>query len=110
MTNGEFITKQLRAFNVTDADMMLVLGDDFDPDKEITDLSAAEKAMIPLLAKMALAPFQKSISENGFSVSWDMSKIGWWYRYLCSKYGVKPDANVMSALGLSVIVDRTNKW
>ena len=106
MTNGEFITQQLRAFGVTDADLATV---DIKLDDDL-DVPVAEQAMIPLIATLAVKPFQKSINENGFSVSWDIGKIGWWYRYLCSKYGVKPDANVMEALGLSVIVDRTNKW
>lgn len=107
MTNGEFIQKQLVSFGVTDADMATVKGIDLDAELVQAD---AEQAMIPLLATLALKPYQKSINENGFSVSWDMSNIGWWYRYLCSKYGVKPDANVMQAMGLSVIVDRTSKW
>ena len=106
MTNGEFITQQLRAFGITDADLATV---DIKLD-ETLDVPAAEQAMIPLIATLAVKPFQKSINENGFSVSWDIGKIGWWYRYLCSKYGVKPDANVMEALGLSVIIDRTSKW
>lgn len=107
MTNGEFIQKQLVAFGITDADLALVT--DVKIDDEL-DVTAAEKAMIPLIAVLAMKPYQKSVSENGFSVSWDIGKIGWWYRYLCSKYGIKPDANVMEALGLSVIVDKTNKW
>ena len=106
MTNGEFIESQLRAFGVTDADMMLAL-DGIDPDKELV-VADAERAMIPLIAKMAMAPFQKSVNENGFSVSWDIGNIGWWYRYLCSKYNVQPEADVMSALGLSVIKDMTS--
>ena len=110
MTNGEFVRQQLRAFGITESDMLLIVSDDFDPDAEVTDVAVAEKAMIPLIAKLAVSPYLKSVSENGFSVSWDVSKIGWWYRYLCSKYNVTPDENVESALGLSVIIDRTNKW
>ena len=108
MTNGEFIQQQLRAFGVTDADFMLVV-DGIDPDSQLV-VADAERAMIPLIAKMAMAPYQKSINETGFSVSWDFGKIGWWYRYLCSKYGIKPDDSVEAALGMSVIVDRTSKW
>jgi hypothetical protein len=107
MTNGEFIQKQLASFGINDADMALIEGVDLDGE---LDVSVAEKAMIPLIAVLAVKPYQKSVSENGFSVSWDMGRIGWWYRYLCSKYGVTPDVNVMEALGLSVIVDRTNRW
>lgn len=108
MTNGEFIEQQLRAFGVTESDLMLI-ADEIDVDGELV-VSDAERAMIPLIAKMAVAPFQRSINENGFSVSWDIGRLGWWYRYLCSKYGIKTDANVEAALGMSVIVDRTSKW
>ena len=108
MTNGEFISRQLEAFGITGADLV-VLADDVDLEGKL-DVEAAERGMIPLLASLILRPYQKSISENGFSVSWDMSRIGWWYRYLCSKYGIKPDANIEEASGLSVIVDRTSKW
>lgn len=107
MTNREFITQQMRAFGVTESDLML---SGVNLDGEVTDVSVAEKSLIPIVAKMACSPFLKNVSENGFSVSWDISKMGWWYRYLCSKYGVKPDADVMAALGMSVIIDRTNKW
>lgn len=108
MTNGEFIRDQLRAYGVTDADLLLV--DGVNPDEELTDVALAEKAIIPLLAKLAMAPFLRNINENGFSLAWDTERIGWYYRYLCSKYGVKPDANVEAALGLSVIKDQTKKW
>ena len=109
MTNGEFISSQLGAFGITDADLLLVSGD-IQLDAELTDVSMAEKAMIPLIAKCAMAPYQKSVSEHGISVSWDMERIGWWYRYLCKKYGITPDTTVEEALGLSVIIDRTSKW
>lgn len=107
MTNGEFIQKQLVAFGITDADLATLKDVKADDD---LDVEIAERAMIPLIATLAMKPYQKSINENGFSVSWDVSKMGWWYRYLCSKYGIKPDANVEAALGLSVIIDKTNKW
>lgn len=108
MTNGDFILSQLQAFNIGDADLMLV-ADQIDPDGELV-VAEAEKAMIPLLAKAAMSPFQKSVSEHGVSVSWEMGQIGWWYKYLCKKYGIKPDDDVLAALGLSVITDRTSKW
>ena len=107
MTNGEFISEQLRAYGVTASDLLTVDGVDLNAQLVVAD---AEKGMIALIAKLAVAPYQKSISENGFSVSWDMSKVGWWYRLLCSKYGIKPDTNVLESLGVSVIKDATNKW
>lgn len=107
MTNREFISQQMRAFGVTESDLMFV---DLNLDDEVTDVSVTEKAMIPLIAKLALSPYQKSINENGFSVSWDVGKMGWLYKYLCSKYGVTPDPQVLAALGMSVIIDQTKKW
>ena len=107
MTNREFIQQQMRAFGVTESDLMFV---DLNPDDEVTDVSVTEKAMIPLLAKLALSPYQKSINENGFSVAWDVSKMGWLYKYLCSKYGITPDPQVLAAFGMSVIIDQTKKW
>lgn len=107
MTNREFISQQMRAFGVTESDLMFV---DLNPDDEVTDVSVTEKAMIPLIAKLALSPYQKSINENGFSVAWDVSKMGWLYKYLCSKYGITPDPQVLAALGMSVIIDQTKKW
>ena len=109
MTNGEFIKDQLRAFSPSEGDMATIASL-IQLDEEMTDVAKAEMAMIPLVGTLALKPFQKSINENGFSVSWDIGKLGWWYRYLCTKYGVTPDAEVSAALGLSVIIDRTNKW
>ena len=108
MTNGEFISSQLQAYGITDADLMTI-ADSVELDSALV-VADAEKAMIPLVAKAAMAPFRRSVSENGFSVSWDTGKVGWWYNYLCSKYGVRPDANVLAALGMSVITDRTSKW
>ena len=108
MTNGEFISSQLRAYGIGDADLVLIANNvDLDADLSV---EAAERAMIPLLEQVVLKPYQKSINENGFSVSCDMSNVGWWYRLLCKRYGITPNAEVMAALGLSVIIDRTNKW
>lgn len=109
MTNGEFISSQLAAYGITDADLLLV-SEDIKVDDELTSVADAEKAMITLIAKCAMAPYQKSVSEHGLSVSWDMSGISWWYRFLCKKYGITPDETVMEALGQTVIKDRTSKW
>lgn len=107
MTNREFICDQLKAFSPSEADLATLTGVNLDSELNV---SVAERAMIPLIGVLATKPYQKSINENGFSVSWDMGNLGWWYNYLCSKYGIKPDANVSAALGLSVIKDATSKW
>lgn len=108
MTNGDFILSQLKAFGIDDSDLMII-ADDVELDAELV-VKDAERAMIPLLAKAAMSPFQKSQSEHGISVTWEIGQLAWWYRFLCKKYGVKPDEEVLEALGLSYIKDATNKW
>lgn len=34
-----------------------------------------------------------SVSESGFSMSWDMSALKNYYSYLCKKYGLKDEIN-----------------
>ena len=106
MTNGEFIIDQMRAYGVTEGDMMIIK-DDVTLDAEL-NVADAEKAMIALIAKAAVAPYQKSINENGFSVSWDMDGLGRWYLWLCRKYGVTPDYSLVP--GISSVIEISDIW
>ena len=66
--------------------------------------------MIKILEELILSPVMKNVSENGFSVSWDYSKTGQYYMWLCRRYGIEPDTEVVAALGLSTIIDKTDIW
>ena len=68
------------------------------------------KAMISVIEELMLAPYMSNVNENGFSVSWDYSRIGQYYMWLCRKYGVAPDDEVVAALGLSTITDKSDIW
>ena len=107
MTYGEFIKGQLKAFGVTDLDLYYC---DIDVSQPFVSVAEAEKGMIPLIRKIALYPKLKNVSENGFSVSWDMDGLGRLYMSLCRRYGVTPDAEVQATLGLSLIRDLSNLW
>lgn len=37
-------------------------------------------------------------------------RIGQYYMWLCRKYGVTPDNEVVAALGLSTITDKSDIW
>ena len=52
----------------------------------------------------------KSVSENGFSMSWDTDRLGKLYLWLCRKYGLKPDPDILSTLGISAIIDISDTW
>lgn len=82
------------------------------PDDEYTSEIAevVGKGIISMLGDMLLAPCMSNINENGFSISWDYSKVGQYYMWLCKKYNVDPDDDVVAALGLSTIADKSDIW
>lgn len=113
MTIREYITEKFQSYGVTEANIVdLVVESGLNADDEYTASNATSvgKAMCSLIQELALAPFQKSISESGFSMSWDYTKIGNYYLWLCRKYGIKPDEDTLAALGVNAIIDRTSKW
>lgn len=113
MTIGEYISEKFQSFGVSNVQLYdFALSTSLDIN---TDISTADKGqlglgIISLIEELALAPLQKSVSENGFSVSWDFSNMGRYYLLLCKKYGADPDSDVMKALGLSVITDKSDIW
>lgn len=112
MTVREYITQKFRAFNITEADLLDVYRY-INPDEEyILSENGADvgKAIVAILGEIVLSPTMSNVNENGFSVSWDYSKIGQYYMWLCRKYGVDPNTEVVAALGLSTIIDKSDIW
>lgn len=114
MTVSDYIRQKLSAFGaLTEADLADVssLGE-LSPDDEYSESNALEvgKALISLLADKILSPYQKSISENGISFSWDFSNVGKYYLSLCKKYGVTPDPTIIETAGINLISDKTSLW
>ena len=111
MTNKDYILGKFRAFGLTDAQLeeiglKISLEDEYSVENE----TIVGRAMCDLVAEMVLFPRQASVSEAGFSVSWDFANLGKYYMYLCRRYGVKPDAGVTDLLGISMIKDCTSRW
>lgn len=113
MTIAEYIGSKFRAFGVTEAmlaDVALDSGLSTDLQYDRTNANQVGLAMIGLLEELILSPRQKSINENGFSVTWDFDGLGQWYLWLCRKHGRKPDDEVTDSLGISRLTDRTDMW
>lgn len=107
----EYISQKLRAWNITDAQLEdISSGIDLDEEYTSDDAQVVGKAMISIIEELMLAPCMSNVNENGFSVSWDYSRIGQYYMWLCRKYGVAPDDEVVAALGLSTITDKSDIW
>lgn len=111
MSIREYISQKFQAWNITMSHLMdigldLNLDDEYTP--EVSD--SVGKAMVSIIEELMLAPSMSQVNENGFSVSWDYSRIGQYYMWLCRKYGVDPNTDVMAALGLSTITDMSDIW
>lgn len=107
----EYISQKLRAWNITDAQLEdISSGIDLDEEYTSDNSQVVGKAMISVIEELMLAPYMSNVNENGFSVSWDYSRIGQYYMWLCRKYGVVPDDEVVAALGLSTITDKSDIW
>jgi len=91
MTIKEYITSKFSTFgfNISDADLLDMLnGTDFTSDStcEGDALNVANVAMAKYIPSLLLRA--TSITENGFSMSWNINGIKEYYTILCSRYGL----------------------
>lgn len=114
MTIREYISQKLSAFgNISEAQLLdMSLSGKFSLEDEYNEnnISSIGIAMVGGIEELVLAPKLKSVSESGFSMSWDYEGLGKYYLWLCRKWGVTPNDEVMGMLGISMVIDRTNCW
>lgn len=113
MTIREYVSQKLQAFNLTDAalaDFMVSLGVSLDDEYTFDIAPSVGKAMASTIEELILAPRLSNVNESGFSVSWDYADLGKYYLYLCRKWGVPVNDDVLSASDTSVIIDKTDMW
>lgn len=92
MTLGEYATQKFQTFGITlsEADLLdisLNSGIAIEDEVSSNNLSAISVGVakfIPLLLLRAT-----SISESGFSMSWNVEGIRQYYAHLCHRYGLK---------------------
>lgn len=113
MTIKEYILQELKAFDVSEAqllDMSLIGGFGLDDEYSLETMASVGVSLAGFIEKMVFAPKLSNVSESGFSISWDYGELGKYYMWLCNKWGVTPDNEVMGILGISVITDKTDCW
>lgn len=97
MTVKEYISQKFQSFNVnlSDADILDIVEsaglDDGDIERNADNkfiVSVAIAKYIPTLLLRAT-----SISESGFSMSWNIQGIKEYYAYLCKQYGLIDEIN-----------------
>ncbi len=113
MTISAYISEKLKAYGITEAqlvDVSLSSGLDLDSDVLANNQTSVGIALTHTLEECILAPRLSNVSENGFSMSWNYESVGKYYLWLCRKWGVTPNDDVLAMLGVSSIIDRTDNW
>lgn len=114
MTIREYISQKLNAFGtISEAQLLdMSLSGKFSLEDEYNEgnVRSVGIAMAGGIEELVLVPKMKSVSESGFSVSWDYDGLGKYYLWLCRKWGVTPNEEVVGMLGISMVIDRTNCW
>lgn len=112
MTVQEYISGELAPFfagSSMNADMLL-LPIDMSADYSTANEADVNKALISAIERLMFRPRLEQINENGFSASFSYADLGKYYRYLCAKYGIEPNADLLEASGISMIKDISDCW
>ena len=100
MTVRDYIEQKFSSYGtLTEADILeFSLNTNLSPDEEVSKdiLPEVELGMIGLIPSLLLRP--TSVTESGFSISWDKDGLRRYYLYLCGKNDVTPE--VVSGLGI----------
>lgn len=100
MAIRDYIVQKFSSYGtLTDADVLdFSMKSGLSPDDEMSKeiRQEVELGMIGLIPSLLLRP--TSVTENGFSASWDEDGLRQYYLYLCNQNDVTPEA--ISGLGI----------
>ena len=68
------------------------------------------KELVKAIERFIFRPRLEQINENGFSARFNYADLGKWYLWLCKRYGITPDDDVLAASGISMIKDISDRW
>lgn len=113
MNVRDYILQELKAFDISEAqllDMSLSQGFNLDDEYNADTMKLVGVSIAGFIEKMVFAPKMRSVSESGFSISWDYDNIGKYYLWICQKWGLTPNKEVLGILGVSAITDKSDCW
>ena len=92
MTVADYIRGKFQTFGITvsEADLLelsLSSGINGEDEMEQSNIGLVSVAMAGFIPSLLLRA--TSISENGFSMSWDTKGVKEYYSFLCKKYGLE---------------------
>lgn len=112
MKVGEYISAELAPYYAgqTFSPDMLLLPVDLTAEYTAANESEVNRALISALERVMFRPRLEQINENGFSASFSYADLGKYYAFLCRKYGVTPNEDVLAESGISMIKDISDCW
>lgn len=86
MIISDYIKKKFQPSGITlsEADLFDIWPENIDAELTTVNKDSVEIAIAEFIPQLLLRP--KSISEGGYSVSWDVQAIKDYYSFLCKKY------------------------
>ena len=113
MTIREYISQKLPSFKLTEVQFVDIQADyglDASQEYGAGNKDAVNKAIVGIIEEQMLMPRLASVNEGGFSMTWNYADVGKLYMFLCKKYGITPNPDVVSLLGINMIQDASAKW
>lgn len=112
MTNQEAIIRQFAFIGTMTDEGAALFAADNDIDATAEADAGAQKAISTCIDSFLDQYMMRSqsVSENGISLSWTSAQTRGLFLLKLRKYGIVPNADMASNLGLSVVIDVTNKW
>lgn len=114
MTIKEYISGRFSEMGLTvsEADFadLEAEGLELESDYDSSTVREVGIALIPFIAEYVMKPKTKAVSEGGVSISWEYGDLVKWYIWLCKKFGVTPDGDLLALSGLSTLTDISDQW
>lgn len=113
MTIKEYIVSKMEAFGeISEAYFADIAATGLDLGAEYTTevSTTTNKAIIGLIEELILAPKVSEVGDTGSKLVFEYGELSKYYIYLCRKYGVEANKDVLELLGVNAIIDRSNIW
>ena len=91
MTNREYLSTVLSKFNITDAEIdVIMLNQSIEPSEDVNDVRSLKIAVYNEFSNILPVA---NVSEGGFSLSWNFEAVKKWYSLLANELGLEDVLN-----------------
>lgn len=101
MTYKEWMKATGSRFNLSDADVELILTNEHLNADDAVDVDKAKRALVKEFSMMIP---MCNVSEGGYSISWNVEAMKLWYNQVCGELGIDPVGTMPK------IRNKSNRW